>query len=265
MPWWNTCGNDSWICECCAQCTLHTECICMCIWGTINENVRQIWPWHSPCGSFFFSNKKLFWNFVSCPASPVRCILTNECQLTFCLTAFYATNGLTFIVNLSMAHADSVSLHFISFCWSDYPFCCHSMCFICAMMTIEQQQFPGLMKRGYIFKSQMDIFWTKIAKIKLLSETILQCIQSDPAHQMPGWIYVWVGFGYAKYSTILFSLINQIYYGNLVTQWNGFIRYFVVFIFAHPTNMLHLMIIHFISLNLIKLFFVLWLSSNNDI
>lgn len=158
-----------------------------------------------------------------------------------------------------------VSLHFISFCWSDYPFCCHSMCFICAMMTIEQQQFPGLMKRGYIFKSQMDIFWTKIAKIKLLSETILQCIQSDPAHQMPGWIFVWVGFGYAKYSTILFSLINQIYYGNLVTQWNGFIRYFVVFIFAHPTNMLHLMIIHFISLNLIKLFFVLWLSSNNDI
>lgn len=60
------------------------------------------------------------------------------------------------------------------------------MCFICAMMTIEQQQFPGLMKRGYIFKSQMDIFWTKIAKIKLLSETILHCIQSDPGHQMPG-------------------------------------------------------------------------------
>lgn len=112
-----------------------------------------------------------------------------------------------------------------------------------------------LMKRGYIFKSQMDIFWTKIAKIKLSSETILQCIQSDPAHQMSGWIFVWVGFGYAKYSTILFSLINQIYYGNLVTQWNGFIRHSVVFIFEHPTNMLHMMIIHFISLNLIKLFF----------
>lgn len=102
-------------------CTVHTECAyvwALCIWGTINENVRQIWPWHSPCGSFFFSNKKLFWNFVSCPASPVRCILTNECQLTFCLTAFYATNRLTFIVNLSMAHADSVC-RFISFHFVD--------------------------------------------------------------------------------------------------------------------------------------------------
>lgn len=128
-----------------------------------------------------------------------------------------------------------MSLHFVSLnrlsillsfrllvCWWAFNNNSRSPCFLSDSDEMRRISYTNEHFRHENCKNQIIVLWT----YNVFSRKIVLKFYPTASTLC---LFVWIESSCAQYFTIIFSLINQIYYGNLVTQWNGFMSFFVRF------------------------------------